>query len=93
MDQCEVTLAQRQGQISQVVNVIRGQMLGGPLARGGRFGIEVRGIYVAYGCRVVVACNSKVSMLTQKPDAFPGVRAVADHVAEAPQLINCSSSM
>ena len=68
--------------------MLLGQLGLGPQGCGAGIGVEFRGIDLADGSPIMVAGYGEVVVLSEEVYDFTGVWAIADDVAEAPELVD-----
>ena len=79
---------QGQGQPAEIIHMFFGQLALGPKGCGAGIGVEFRGVDLADGSPIVVAGYGEVVVLPEEVYDFTRVWAIADDVAEAPELVD-----
>ena len=89
----EVSPLEGEGKAGQVVGVLLRQVGLGPFCGGAGVGVEVPGVDLADGGPVVISGDGDVIVISQQVDDFGRVGAVADDVAEGPELVDGATGM
>lgn len=84
----EDVLHEGEGEALQVIDMVLRQLESSPMGCGARIGIEVLSVYLSNGSPIVVACYGDVVKFSEEIDNFTRVGAVADDVAETPDLVD-----
>ena len=84
---------QGQGQPAEIIHMLLGQLSLGPQGCEAGVRVEFRGVDLSNGSPIVVAGDGDVVVLPEEVDDFTGVWAIADDVAEAPELVDGAAGL